>query len=146
MRKVSGKNQVQVGRLTTLLDEAFQGIRHVKAYVMERYESTRADEAIEEVFRLNQKSARVSSIIHPVMEALGGFAIAAVILYGVSEVISGDRDAGSLFTFIFALLLAYEPLKRLSQLNALLQNGLAPAPPLFTPLHPQPEPAVPPGA
>src|SRR3546814_13138951 len=75
MRKVSGKNQVQVGRLTTLLDEAFQGIRHVKAYVMERYESTRADEAIEEVFRLNQKSARVSSIIHPVMEALGGFEI-----------------------------------------------------------------------
>src|SRR3546814_9860208 len=60
MRKVSGKNQVQVGRLTTLLDEAFQGIRHVKAYVMESYESTRADEAIEDVFTLNQKSARVS--------------------------------------------------------------------------------------
>src|SRR3546814_1828360 len=58
MRKVSGKNQVQVGRLTTLLDEAFQGIRHVKAYVMERYESKRADAAIEEVFRLNQESAR----------------------------------------------------------------------------------------
>src|SRR3546814_815313 len=75
MRKVSRKNQVQVGRLTTLLDEGFQGIRHVKAYVVERYESTRADEAIEEVFRLYQKSARVSSIIHPVMEALGGFAI-----------------------------------------------------------------------
>ncbi len=131
MRKVSGKNQVQVGRLTTLLDEAFQGIRHVKAYVMERYESKRADEAIEEVFRLNQKSARVSNIIHPVMEALGGFAIAAVVLYGGSEVIGGDRDAGSLFTFIFALLLAYEPLKRLSKLNAMLQNGLAAAQRIF---------------
>ncbi len=131
MRKVSGKNQVQVGRLTTLLDEAFQGIRHVKAYVMERYESKRADEAIEEVFRLNQKSARVSNIIHPVMEALGGFAIAAVVLYGGSEVIGGDRDAGSLFTFIFALLLAYEPLKRLSKLNAMLQNGLAAAQHIF---------------
>src|SRR3546814_9527832 len=64
MRKVSGKNQVQVGRLTTLLDEAFQGIRHVKAYVMERYESKRADAAIEEVFRLNQESARVRSEEH----------------------------------------------------------------------------------
>src|SRR3546814_2701802 len=72
MRKVSGKNQVQVGRPTTLLDEAFQGSRHVKAYVMERYESTRADEAIQEVIRLNKKQARVSSILHPVMEALGG--------------------------------------------------------------------------
>ncbi len=131
MRKVSGKNQVEVGRLTTLLDEAFQGIRHVKAYVMERYESQRADETIEEVFRLNQKSARVSNIIHPVMEALGGFAIAAVILYGGSEVITGERDAGSLFTFIFALLLAYEPLKRLSKLNAQLQNGLAAAQRVF---------------
>ncbi len=131
MRKVSGKNQEQVGRLTTLLDEAFQGIRHVKAYVMERYESKRADEAIEEVFQLNQKSARVSNIVHPVMEALGGFAIAAVILYGGSEVITGERDAGSLFTFIFALLLAYEPLKRLSKLNAMLQNGLAAAQRIF---------------
>jgi subfamily B ATP-binding cassette protein MsbA len=139
MRKVSGKNQVQVGRLTTLLDEAFQGIRHVKAYVMERYESKRADEAIEEVFRLNQKSARVSNIIHPVMEALGGFAIAAVILYGGSEVIGGDRDAGSLFTFIFALLLAYEPLKRLSKLNAMLQNGLAAAQRIFALLDQAPE-------
>jgi len=139
MRKVSGKNQVQVGRLTTLLDEAFQGIRHVKAYVMERYESGRADEAIEEVFQLNQKSARVSNIIHPVMEALGGFAIAAVILYGGSEVISGERDAGSLFTFIFALLLAYEPLKRLSKLNAMLQNGLAAAQRIFALLDLSPE-------
>jgi subfamily B ATP-binding cassette protein MsbA len=139
MRKVSGKNQVQVGRLTTLLDEAFQGIRHVKAYVMERYESKRAAEAIEEVFRLNQKSARVSNIVHPVMEALGGFAIAAVILYGGTEVINGNRDAGSLFTFIFALLLAYEPLKRLSKLNAMLQNGLAAAQRVFTMLDRQPE-------
>ena len=138
MRKVSGKNQVEVGRLTTLLDEAFQGIRHVKAYVMERYESKRADTAIEEVFRLNQKSARVSNVIHPVMEALGGFAIAAVILYGGNEVISGERDAGSLFTFIFALLLAYEPLKRLSKLNGMLQNGLAAAQRIFALLDQEP--------
>ncbi len=131
MRKVSGKNQIQVGRLTTLLDEAFQGIRHVKSYVMEGYESKRAQEAIEEVFELNMKSARVSNTIHPIMEALGGFAIAAVILYGGSEVIAGNRQPGSLFAFIFALLLAYEPLKRLSKLNGMLQNGLAAAQRVF---------------
>src|SRR3546814_15180213 len=73
------------------------------------------------------------------MEALGGFAIAAVILYGGNEVISGNRDAGSLFTFIFALLLAYEPLQRLSKLNAMLQNGLAAAQRIFTLLHKAPE-------
>ena len=139
MRKVSGRNQIQVGRLTTLLDEAFQGIRHVKAYVMERYESKRAREAIEEVYQLNMKQARVSNIIHPVMEALGGFAIAGVVLYGGHEVISGNRDAGSLFAFIFALLLAYEPLKRLSKLNSILQNGLAAAQRVFEVLDRAPE-------
>ncbi|WP_240932814.1 ABC transporter ATP-binding protein [Pelagibius litoralis] len=139
MRKVSGKNQVQVGRLTTLLDEAFQGIRHVKSYVMERYESKRAREAIEEVFELNMKSARVSNTLHPIMEALGGFAIAAVILYGGNEVIAGNRQPGSLFAFIFALLLAYEPLKRMSKLNGMLQNGLAAAQRVFEVLDRQPE-------
>src|SRR3546814_16402544 len=73
------------------------------------------------------------------MEALGGFAIAAFILYGGNEVISGNRDAGSLFTFIFALLLAYEPLKRLSKLTAMLQNGLAAAPRIFPLLDQAPE-------
>ncbi len=131
MRKVSGRNQIQVGRLTTLLDEAFQGIRHVKSYVMEGYESKRAQEAIDEVFALNMKQARVSNVLHPIMEALGGFAIAAVILYGGNEVIAGNREPGSLFAFIFALLLAYEPLKRLSKLNNILQNGLAAAQRVF---------------
>src|SRR3546814_8447142 len=95
---------------------------------MGRYKSKRADAAIEEVFRLNQESARVSNIIHPVMEALGGFAIAAVILYGGNEVISGNRDAGSLFTFIFALLLAYEPLRseeHTSELQSLMRISYA---------------------
>src|SRR3546814_12929919 len=123
MRKVSGKNQVQVGRLTTLLDEAFQGIRHVKAYVMERYASKRADAAIEEVFRLNQESARVSNIIHPVMEALGGFALAAVLLYGGNEVISGTCDAGPSFTLIFAVLLPYAPKTRLGARTAMPRTG-----------------------
>src|SRR3546814_3128726 len=89
---------------------------------MERYESKRADAAIEELFRLNQESARVSNIIHPVMEALGGFAIAAVILYGGNEVISGNRDAGSLFTFIFALLRSEE---HTSELQSLMRISYA---------------------
>src|SRR3546814_10443944 len=73
------------------------------------------------------------------MGALVGFAIAAVILCGANEVFSCNRDAGPLFTFIFALLLAYEPLKRLSKLNAMLQNGLAAAQRIFTLLDQAPE-------
>ncbi len=127
IRKVSGKTQDQIGRLTTLLDEAFQGARQVKAYAMEAYERTRTGQAIGEVFGLNYKAARIRSILHPVMELLGGLAIVAVILYGGHQVIAGAKDAGSFFAFITALLLAYEPIKRLAKLNANLQEGLAAA-------------------
>jgi subfamily B ATP-binding cassette protein MsbA len=127
MRKVSDHRQTHVGRLTTLLDETFQGIRHVKAYSMEGYESARADEAIDEVFRLNIKSERVRNLLHPIMEFLAGLAIVAVILYGGHQVIIGAKLPGSFFAFITALLLAYEPIKRLARLNTNLQEGLAAA-------------------
>src|ERR1700745_2159400 len=65
------------------------------------------------------------------MEALGGTAIAVVILYGGHQVISGVRTPGALFSFITALLLAYQPLKSLANLNASLQEGLASAQPIF---------------
>ncbi len=127
MRKVSGNTQAQVGELTTRLDESFQGIRHVKAYAMEDYETDRTRSAIDRVFRLNYKGARTRNLSHPIMEFLGGLAIVAVILYGGSQVITGAKDAGSFFAFITALLLAYEPIKRLAKLNANLQEGLAAA-------------------
>lgn len=131
MRRVSGQTQVEIGQLTTLLDETFQGIRYVKAYAMETYETGRARAAITTVFGLNYKGARTSSILHPVMEVFGGLAIVAVILYGGQQVISLDKSPGSFFAFITALLLAYEPIKRLARLNANLQEGLAAASRVF---------------
>jgi len=131
MRKVSGSTQTQVGHLTTVLDEAFQGIRYVKAYCMEPYETRRAKEAINEVFTLNIKAARTRAILRPVMEILSGLAIVAVLLYGGNQVIDGARDPGSFFAFIFALLLAYEPVKKLARLHVNLQEGLSAAQRLF---------------
>ncbi|HCC24695.1 MAG TPA: ABC transporter permease, partial [Holosporales bacterium] len=64
---------------------------------------------------------------HPIMETLGGIAIVIVILYGGTQVIAGNRTTGTFISFITALLLAYEPLKRLAHLNANLQEGLAAA-------------------
>ncbi len=139
MRKVSGITQAQMGRLTTLLDEAFQGFRHVKAYGMEAYETGRARRAIDEVFRLNLKAAKTRGILHPVMELLGGLAIVAVILYGGHQVIGGAKAPGSFFAFIFALLLAYEPVKRLARLNAGLQEALAAAQRVFTLMDREPD-------
>ena len=139
MRKVSDRTQAQVGQLTTLLDETFQGVRYVKAYAMEAYEIARAGRAIEAVFGLHYKGARTRSALHPIMEVLGGLAIVAVILYGGSQVIAGAKAPGSFFAFITALLLAYEPVKRLARLNANLQEGLAAAVRVFALLDREPE-------
>ena len=138
MRKVSTSTQAQLGAFTALLSETFQGARHVKAYGMEEYEKGRAAKVIEEVYRLACKAARTRSLSHPIMESLGGVAILLVILYGGAQVISGGRTTGQLFSFITALLLAYEPMKRLAQLNANLQEGLAAATRVFEMLDVEP--------
>jgi subfamily B ATP-binding cassette protein MsbA len=138
MRKVSSRTQAGVGRLTTLLDEGFQGVRYVKAYAMEAYEKLRARDAIDEVFRLNYKAERTRNTLHPIMEVLGGLAVVAVILYGGHQVITEGKPAGSFFAFIMALLMAYEPMKRLAKLNASLQEGLAAAARLFALLDMEP--------
>jgi len=139
MRRVSGRSQVEMGRFNTLLDESFQGVRHVKAYGMERYETDRADGVIEEVFRLNLKAAITRSIVNPVTELAGGLAIVAVLLYGADQVLERGADTGSFFAFITAVLLAYEPLKRLARLNTVLQEGLAAADRIFFLLDSQPD-------
>ncbi len=126
-RKVSANTQAEMAELTTLLSQTFQGARHVKAYGMEAYETARAARLVDRVSELMMKAARIRSAGHPIMETLGGIAIVAVILYGGWQVIEGARTTGAFFSFVTALLLAYEPMKRLTQLNAGLQEGLAAA-------------------
>lgn len=127
MRKVSMNTQEEMGAFTILLHQVFQGMRVVKSYAMENYEQTRAHHLIENLSRLIIKGGRVRSASHPIMETLGGIAIVIVILYGGAQVITGNRTTGAFISFITALLLAYEPLKRLANLNASLQEGLAAA-------------------
>jgi subfamily B ATP-binding cassette protein MsbA len=139
MRKVSANTQTQQGELTTILDETFQGARHVRAYGMENYEIGRARGAIEAIFRLVYKAARVRSLTHPIMETLGGIAIGIVVFYGGTRVLQGATTPGTFFSFITALLLAYQPLKSLANLNANLQEGLAAAQRIFALLDLEPE-------
>jgi subfamily B ATP-binding cassette protein MsbA len=146
MRKVSTRTQTQIGHLVTLFGQTFQGARHVKAYGMEGYETGRAAAAIEGMFKLVQRAARTRSLAHPIMETLGGVAIVVVIVYGGHQVIAGQRTAGAFFSFITALLLAYEPMKKLAQLNASLQEGLAAAVRVFAVLDSAPKIVDRPGA
>jgi len=138
MRKVSTSTQQELGRFTSLLDQVFQGARHVKAYGMEDAEAMRARTVIDRLYRLAFKAGKVRAASHPIMETLGGIAIVAVILYGGAQVIEGVRTTGTFFSFITALLLAYEPVKRLANLNNSLQEGLAAAQRLFASLDTEP--------
>ncbi len=131
MRKVTANTQEETGLFTAILDQSFAGIRVVKAYRMEDYESDRVGNLVERIFKLTIKSAKTRALSSPIMETLGGCAVAIVVVYGGYRVIHENLDAGSFFSFITALIMAYEPMKRLANLNASLQEGLAGAQRLF---------------
>ncbi|MGA0392720.1 MAG: ABC transporter ATP-binding protein, partial [Rhodospirillales bacterium] len=139
MRKVTANTQAETGLFTALLEQTFQGIRVVKSYGMENYEKSRIAEIVERIYQLSFKAARVRALSSPIMETLGGIAISVVIIYGGYRVIEQQTDPGSFFSFITALLLAYEPMKRLANLNASLQEGLAGAQRLFAILDIEPD-------
>jgi subfamily B ATP-binding cassette protein MsbA len=146
MRRVSANTQAELGQFTTLLDQTFQGARHVKAYGMEEYESQRAERLIERIVALINRATRTRSVASPLMETLGGVAVAIVILYGGHQVIEGVRTPGAFFSFVTALLLAYQPMKTLAGLNANLQEGLAAAQRVFAVLDIEPTVRDAPGA
>lgn len=146
MRKVTANTQEEMGLFTTLLEQTFQGIRVVKAYGMEGYEKSRIAGIVERVLTLNMKSTRTRALSSPIMETLGGVAVCIVIVYGGNRVIGGATTSGAFFAFIAALLNAYEPMKRLANLNASLQEGLAGAQRLFQLLDTEPAILEKPGA
>ena len=138
MRRVTANTQAEIGQLTTLLNQTFQGARLVKAYGMEAYEEGRAALLFERLFALIDRAMRTRARASPMMETLGGVAIAIVILYGGHQVIAGARTPGAFFSFVTALLLAYQPLKSLANLNASLQEGVAAAQRIFQVLDVEP--------
>jgi subfamily B ATP-binding cassette protein MsbA len=112
------------GELLQTLQEALQGIRVVKAYRMERAFVERMAHVTDNARQSADKMAAIGARTSPLMETLGGFAIAAVIVYGGYRVIHSGQTPGEFFSFIAALLLAYEPAKRLARLNLDLQSAL----------------------
>jgi subfamily B ATP-binding cassette protein MsbA len=138
IRRVTANTQEEWGLFTTLIEQCFQGIRVVKAYGMAEYEALRVQSIVERLFSLSYKSSRTRAWSSPIMETLGGVAVTVVIVYGGSRVIEGATTAGAFFSFITALLMAYQPMKALANLNANLQEGLSAAQRVFEVLDHQP--------
>jgi ATP-binding cassette subfamily B protein len=127
IRRVYGiaRNQFQGGtRILETLQETLQGIRIVKAFTLEDIMRERFDRNVTAVEHEANKMARVSGRSSPLMEALGGCAIAIAIIYGGYRVINTGATPGQFFSFIAAFLLAYEPAKRLARLNIELNSAL----------------------
>src|ERR1700760_25912 len=104
-------------RIIETLQETLQGIRIVKAFTLEEIMRERFDRHVAAVEYEANKMARVSNRASPLMETLGGCAIAIAITYGGYRVINTGATPGQFFSFITAFLLAYEPAKRLARLN-----------------------------
>ncbi|WP_343036015.1 ABC transporter ATP-binding protein [Hongsoonwoonella zoysiae] len=124
VRKVAKSQFVSMTDILSLVKETAGGIRIVKAFGVEDVLTSRMDKAIGDVEIQANKIARLTARTSPITETLGGLAVAAIILYGGYSVIEMDRDPGGFFAFITALLLAYEPAKRLARLNVALSNQL----------------------
>ncbi len=139
IRRVSANTQAEIANLATLLSQAFQGARHVKAYGMEAYEGRRAGKIIDAVFRQTFKAARVRSIARPLMEILGFIGAAIVIYYSGGRVIAGEATPGTFFSFIAAFFMAYQPMKAIGSLNSYLQEGLGAAERVFAMLDIEPQ-------
>lgn len=139
LRKIAVQNQKAMARLTNFLHETITGQRIVKAFTMEQYEDRRFADENEGLFRIILKRYKVRALSHPVMEVLGGIAVGVVIWYGGSQVISGNSTPGNFFSFTAALLMLYEPIKRLNKENHNIQQGLAAAQRVFEIVDRQPE-------
>ena len=111
-------------RVVETLQETLQGIRIVKAFTLEDIMRERFSRNVADVERESNRLARVSNRSSPLMETLGGCAIALAFAYGGYRVIETGATPGQFFSFITAFLLAYEPAKRLARLNIQLNSAL----------------------
>src|SRR5579864_7102619 len=106
------------------MQESLQGIRTVKAFTLEETMRMRIDASITAVELNANKMARVSNRSSPLMETLGGLAVAGGLMYGGYSVVAWGATPGQFFSFLTAFLLAYEPAKRLARLNLELNSSL----------------------
>lgn len=130
-RKLSRRSQEETAKVSDRLYESITGNRIVKAFSREDYEDQRFSHQINTLFNITIKDAKYRTMQHPIMELIGGLAIALIIWFGGREVIQGSATPGTFFAFITALIAAYEPIKGISNINPAIQRGLAAATRVF---------------
>ena len=130
-RRLSTNNQKTVAKVSNILHETITGQRIVKAFGMEGYETRRFSATVDDLLSIIVKDIRTNSLQHPLMEFLGGLGIGAVIWYGGHQVIKGQSTPGAFLSFLASMVMIYEPIKGVSDINSALQQGLAAAARVF---------------
>jgi subfamily B ATP-binding cassette protein MsbA len=125
VRRTTRRSQEALETLSHLSVEAFTGHRIVKAFGTEEHETSKFSGAGLNLFRTNMKVTAALSSLPPLMEVIGGFGMAAALVYGSRQVASHTMTEGDFFSFMAAVLLMYGPLKKLSRVNANLQQATA---------------------
>ena len=146
IRRQSGGMQEQIGATAALLNESFAQARTVRAYRLEAQETHRAAGAFEALYHALMRMARSRARIDPLLEVIGGAAVAAVIGFVGWRAAHGDGSLGHFTGFVTALLIASRPLRALGSLNAALQEGLAGLVRVFAVIDERPAIAERPGA
>ena len=131
IRRLSKRGQDAIGGLSALFQESMQGHRVVKIFCREDYEQERFEKGNHDLTRTFIKSERMRAAAGPINEVLASLAISGVLMYGGYTVISGVRSSGEFMAFLVSVFLMYEPFKKLTRVNATIQQGLAGAQRIF---------------
>ena len=125
--KVTTQAQEKSGFLTTYLVELFKNHKLIKIFQKENYENSRANLYLEQLKDKNKKIQVVFVRMSPIMETLTGFMIAVLIFYSGKLMSSNELEINNFFSFLAAMMLAYQPVRSLSTLNMVLNQGLSAA-------------------
>jgi subfamily B ATP-binding cassette protein MsbA len=139
LRKISRRALETIAYISTFLQETIIGHRIVKAFNMEAYENSRFNDANERYFKYLMKRVKVRALSNPVMEWLAYLGIGAFVWVGGYRVISGAMTVGDFFSFMTAMALLYDPMRGISKVNLLIQEGIVAARRVFDILDLNPE-------
>jgi ATP-binding cassette, subfamily B, bacterial MsbA len=139
LKRYSRRMLVSLEDITARLNETITGIRIVKGFAMEDYERSRFDEVNAQLFNAFMRRFKVRALSSPVMETLGGLGVCAILTYGGYQVINGTSTQGTFFSFMAALIMLYEPIKRINEVNITIQEGVAAGERIFSLIDARPD-------
>lgn len=145
-KRLTSQRLASFSEMTTILHETINGIRVVKAFNMEQYERGRFEKANDDIYNRYTRTIRIMAYSVPVLEIVGAFSAAGIIVFGGQLIIIGAISPGDFVSYLFALFMLNNPIKKLNQFQLQLQEGLSAAERIYEIMDREPEEVDPPEA